>query len=99
MLVIAAAIDAGYSVAWSRIGVLSKAQEVQVQQLLGALGAFHLLCGAVTARAASRKGLPVAPAVAKACTRVFCLCVLLARPSPHDVLSAAHNARAHFERA
>ena len=49
----------------SRIGVISTAQEQQLQGALGALGAFHIICAVVAARSAWAKGLPVLPSAAK----------------------------------
>ena len=66
MLVILAAIDAGFSGDWSRIGVLSKEAELGLQSLLGLLGLFHIACGSVTALDASQKGYNPVPQTLKA---------------------------------
>ena len=42
VLVILAAIDAGFSGDWSRIGILTTDQEAQLRGLLALLGFFHI---------------------------------------------------------
>lgn len=66
VLVILAAVDAGFSGDWSRIGVLSKDAELGLQSLLGLLGLFHIACGSVTALDASQKGYNPVPQTLKA---------------------------------
>jgi len=66
VLVILAAIDAGFSGDWSRIGVLSKDAELGIRSLLGLLGLFHIVCGSVTALDATQKGYNPVPQTLKA---------------------------------
>lgn len=42
-------VDAGYSGDWSRIGVLTKPQEEQLQQLVQILAVIHVACAIATA--------------------------------------------------
>lgn len=42
VLVILAAVDAGFSGDWSRIGILTADQEAQLRGLLALLGFFHI---------------------------------------------------------
>ena len=60
-----AAIDAGYSGDWSRIGVLTPELENVIKGLLVSLGFFHIFCGSIAAVAASKKGYNPLPATAK----------------------------------
>lgn len=53
-----AAVDAGYSGDWSRIGAISKDAEEALKQALPLLGAFHVFCAAVSGCTANRAGRP-----------------------------------------
>jgi len=53
-----AAVDAGYSGDWSRIGAISKETEGWLKQTLPLLGAFHVFSATVSGIAASRAGRP-----------------------------------------
>lgn len=53
-----AAVDAGYSGDWSRIGAISKDTEDWLKQVLPLLGGFHVFCAIVSGIAASKGGRP-----------------------------------------
>lgn len=61
-----AAVDAGYSGDWSRIGVISQQDEATLQQLLPSLAAFHVFCAVVSGIAAKLGNRQVKWPVAKA---------------------------------
>lgn len=49
-------VDAGYSGDWSRIGAISKETELQIQQAVQVIAAFHLACAAAGWYECSRRG-------------------------------------------
>lgn len=53
---LAAAIDAGWSGDWSRIGAITGDDEAAVRATLPYVGAFHLVCAPVAYFAAASKG-------------------------------------------
>jgi hypothetical protein len=57
--------DAAFSGDWSRIGFISRETEDFLKGCVVAVGCFHIFCAPIAAKEAQRKGLPVAPAVAK----------------------------------
>lgn len=61
-----AAVDAGYSGDWSRIGAISKQDEVLLQQLLPSLALFHAFSACVSGVVAARAGRPIIWPVTKA---------------------------------
>lgn len=61
-----AAVDAGYSGDWSRIGAISQQDEFALQQILPSLAAFHAFSAIVSGIAANLGGRPVVWPVAKA---------------------------------
>lgn len=60
-----AAVDAGYSGDWSRIGAISRETEDWLKQVLPLLGTFHALSATVSGVAAGRAGRPWLWPVAK----------------------------------
>ncbi|KAK9803171.1 hypothetical protein WJX72_008647 [[Myrmecia] bisecta] len=58
-------VDAAYSGDWSRIGAISKADELWLQQAVVYLGVFHLVCGPTAAVVAARRGQNWVPVFAK----------------------------------
>ena len=68
VLGILATVDAGYSGDWSRIGVITKENEIVLQQACVTLGSFHIFCAALGAGVAVRRGSSWPAAVAKART-------------------------------
>ena len=58
-------VDAGYSRDWTRIGAISPELEQQLRDLAVVLGEVHVACALVAGAVATKRNLPVAPAVAK----------------------------------
>lgn len=58
-------IDAGYSRDWTRIGAITNEQEQTLRDLAITLGEFHITCAGLAGAVASKRNLPLAPAVAK----------------------------------
>lgn len=61
-----AAVDAGYSGDWSRIGAISQQDEAALQKLLPLLAAFHAFSAVISGIVASRNGRPIVWPVTKA---------------------------------
>ena len=62
-------VDAGYSRDWTRIGAISPELEQQLRDLAVVLGEVHVACALVAGAVATKRNLPVAPAVAKTALR------------------------------
>lgn len=60
-----AAIDAGYSGDWSRIGAISQQDEANIQHLLPSLAAFHAFSAVISGIAAAKGGRPIVWPVTK----------------------------------
>lgn len=78
-------VDAGYSRDWTRIGAISPELEQQLRDLAVVLGEVHVACALVAGAVATKRNLPVAPAVAKtALVGFLALCEVCFKSVPAD---------------